>query len=70
MSCSCKYKYNIICGLCNLPFKEATTKEERIAELQRTITHNKIENMCHKLEIRELQNEIIDDDVEIDRVVK
>ena len=70
MSCLCKYKYNIICGICKLPFKEATTKEERIAELQRTITHNKIENMCHKLEIRELQNEIIDDDVEIDRVVK
>ncbi len=70
MSCLCKYKYNIICGICKLPFKEATTKEDRIAELQRTITHNKIENMCHKLEIRELQNEIIDDDVEIDRVVK
>ena len=71
MSCLCKYKYNIICGICKLPFKEATTKEDRIAELQRTITHNKIENMCHKLEIRDLQNEMdIDDDIDINRVVK
>ena len=71
MSCLCKYKYNIICGLWKLPFKEATTKEDRIAELHRTITHNKIENMCHKLEIRDLQNEMdIDDDIDINRVVK
>ncbi len=72
MSCLCKYKYNIICGLCKLPFKESTTKEERIAELQKIINHNRIEIMCHKLEIREIQNEIldIDDEIEINRVVK
>ena len=69
MSCICKYKYNVICGLCKLPFKEATTKEQRIEELQRIIVQNRIDNLCHKLEIRDLQSEI-DDDVDIDRVVK
>ena len=51
--------------------KEATTKEQRIEELQRIIVRNRIDNLCHKLEIRDLQNEMdIDDDIDINRVVK
>ena len=71
MSCICKYKYNVICGLCKLPFKEATTKEQRISELKRIIAQNRVDNLCHKIEIRDLQNEMdIDDDVDINRVIK
>ena len=71
MSCTCKYQYNIICGSCKKPFKIPTNREERISDLQRIILHNKIDNHCYKLEIRDLQDEMeIDHDVEINKVVK
>ena len=70
MSCTCKYQYNIICGSCKKPFKIPTNREERISDLQRIITQNKIDNHCYKLEIRDLKNEMdIDYDVEINKVV-
>ena len=41
MLCICEYKNNVI-GICKLPFKQETTKEERISELQRIIAQNRI----------------------------
>ena len=71
MSCTCKYHYNIICGSCLKPFKIPNNREERISDLQRIITQNRIDNHCYKLEIRDLQDEMeIDHDVEINKVVK
>ena len=71
MSCTCKYRYNIICGSCLKPFKILTNREERIADLKRIIAQNRIDNHCYKLEIRDLQDEMeIDHDVEIKKVVK
>ncbi len=71
MSCTCKYQHNIICGSCLKPFKILTNREERIADLKKIISQNRIDNHCYKLEIRDLQDEMeIDHDVEINKVVK
>ena len=55
----------------NYHLKKQLRKKQRISELQRIIVQNRIDNLCHKLEIRDLQNEMdIDDDIDINRVVK
>ena len=58
MYCSCKYKFNFICGICKKPFKISSNIEERIKELEYIIKKNLIVNDYYKIEIQDLKNKI------------
>lgn len=63
--CKCKYKHNIICGLCRLPFEISSNIEERIFELEKKIKDNKNDNHYYKLEIREMLEEMKNNELEL-----
>ena len=58
--CKCYIKTNIKCAKCDKPYKIPTSQEEQIEALKKKIQSNKIDNICYKLEIQDLENEIQD----------
>ena len=61
--CKCYIKSNIKCAICDKPFKLPQSKSEQIEELRKLIKKNVQDNIIYKMEIRELEDESVNDEV-------
>ena len=63
--CKCYFKTNIKCANCDKPFSILTTKQQQIEELKKKISSNQCDNVGYKMEIRDLEYEINEEEKKI-----